>query len=246
LTTFGRSDAIIYVYLIIKDLISTRDDQFILANYGQDYKPFQFTEHSSQPLLMGNRISGVILTGGSNKRFGGITKANVVVGGKSIISRIVFIISGLFDEIIIVTNKPEEFRAFIQYKIVKDQIIKAGPLGGIHAALQASSGDAIFVFAGDMPFLNRKIITDQINEFNKNEHDVLIPEINQLIEPLHTIYRKSLLNDLERFLYERKSKAVRDFLSEVNVGYLQVAETEESKLAFLNINSPSDLAKISL
>ena len=65
---------------------------------------------------MGNKISGVILAGGSNKRFGGITKANVVIGGECIISRIISTISGLFDEIIIVTNKPEEFSEFIQYE----------------------------------------------------------------------------------------------------------------------------------
>ena len=86
---------------------------------------------------MTNRISGVILAGGSNKRFGGITKANVVIDGETIISRIISTISNLFDEIIIVTNKPKEFQEFIQYKIVEDQYLKAGPLGGIHAALKA-------------------------------------------------------------------------------------------------------------
>ena len=193
---------------------------------------------------MANRISGVILAGGSNKRFGGITKANIVIDGETIISRIISTISDLFVEIIIVTNKPEEFQEFIQYKIVEDQYLKTGPLGGIHAALKASSEDAIFVFAGDMPFLNKEIISDQISEFNKREHDVLIPEIDQYIEPLHAIYRKSTLNHLERFLSEGKSRAVRDFLSEVNVGYLQMTKNEKTKIAFANINSPSDLAKI--
>jgi len=193
---------------------------------------------------MANSISGVILAGGTNKRFGGITKSNVVVGGKTIISRMISTISDLFDEIIIVTNKPEEFREFIQYIIVEDQYLKAGPLGGIHAALKTSSEDAIFVFAGDMPFLDKEIITDQINEFNKTEHDVLIPEVNQFIEPLHAIYRKSVLNDLERFLSEGKSRAVRDFLSEENVGYFQIPNTEKTGRAFANINSPSDLGKI--
>jgi molybdopterin-guanine dinucleotide biosynthesis protein A len=151
----------------------------------------------------------------------------------------------MFDEIIIVTNKPEEFREFIQYRIVEDQYLKAGPLGGIHAALKASSEDAIFVFAGDMPFLDKEIITNQINEFNKTKHDVLIPAIDQFIEPLHAIYRNSVLNDLERFLSEGKSRAVRDFLSEENVGYLQIPNTEKTELAFSNINSPSDLDNIS-
>ena len=180
----------------------------------------------------------------SNKRFGGKTKANVIIDGKTIISRIISTISDFFDEIIIVTNKPEEFSEYIQYKIVEDQFLKAGPLGGIHAALKTSSEDAIFVFAGDMPFLDKEIISDQINEFNKREHDVIIPKVDQLIEPLHAIYRKSTLNHLERFLSEGKSRAVRDFLSEVNVGYLQIPKTEKTEKAFANINSPSDLYKI--
>ena len=195
---------------------------------------------------MTNRISGVILAGGSNKRFGGITKANVVINGETIISRIISTISDFFDEIIIVTNRPEEFRDFIQHKIVKDQYLNAGPLGGIHAALKASSEDAIFVFAGDMPFLNKEIISDQINKFKNIEHDVFIPKVDQLIEPLHAIYSKSVLNHLERFLQEGKSRAVRDFLNEVNVGYLQIPKTEKTKIAFANINSSSDLAKINL
>jgi molybdenum cofactor guanylyltransferase len=190
---------------------------------------------------MGNDISGVILAGGTNKRFGGITKANVIIGGDTIISRIISVLRDLFPEIIIVTNKPEEFRQFIQCKIVEDQYINAGPLGGIHAALKSASEDSIFVFAGDMPFPDKKIITDQINEFKKGEHDVLIPKIGQFIEPLHAIYRKKVLNDLEGFISERKSKAVRDFLNEVNVGYLEIPDTEQNKIAFTNINSPADL-----
>ena len=194
---------------------------------------------------MANRISGAILAGGSNKRFGGINKSNVVIDGETIISRIISTISDLFGEIIIVTNKPEGFQEFSQYKIVEDQYLKAGPLGGIHAALMASSEDAIFVFAWDMPFLDKKIITDQINEFNKRQHDVLIPEVDLSIEPLHAIYKKSVLNDLERFLSEEKSRAVRDFLSEVKVIYFQIPKTKKTEKAFVNINSPSDLDKIS-
>jgi molybdopterin-guanine dinucleotide biosynthesis protein A len=124
--------------------------------------------------------------------------------------------------------------------------LKTGPLGGIHAALKASSEDSIFVFAGDMPFLNKEIISDQINEFNKRENDVFIPEVDQFIEPLHAIYRKSVLNHLERFLLEGKNRAVRDFLREVNVGYLQMTKNEKTEIAFANIISPSDLVKISL
>ena len=190
---------------------------------------------------MGNNISAVILAGGANKRLGGITKANVIIEGLSIISRILSVIEDLFPEIIIVTNKPEEFRKFGQCKIVADQYLKAGPLGGIHAAMNSSFEDAIFVFAGDMPFLDKKIISDQISEFKNGKEDALIPKLCQFIEPLHAIYRKSIMNELEKFLNDRKSRAVRDFLGYVNVGYLEIPDTEQNKKAFTNINSPSDL-----
>lgn len=192
---------------------------------------------------MENKISGVILAGGANKRFGGITKSNVVIEGSTIISRIISVIEDIFPEIIIVTNNPDEFSEFIQCKIITDHYLKAGPLGGIHAALKSSSEDAIFVFAGDMPFPDKKIIADQIKEFNKGEHDVLIPKVGRFIEPMHAIYKLSLLTKLEEFISERRSKAVRDFLEEVNVGYFHLPDIELNKKAFTNINSPSDLNK---
>ena len=46
--------------------------------------------------LKAENISGVILAGGENKRFDGINKSNLIIGGSSIISRIVNIISDIF------------------------------------------------------------------------------------------------------------------------------------------------------
>ena len=189
-------------------------------------------------------ISGAILAGGTNNRFGGITKANVVIEGVTIISRIISVIEKFFPELIIVTNRPDEFQEFSQFKITKDQYLNAGPLAGIHAAMKASAEEAVFIFAGDMPFPDKRIIADQIKEFNNRNCDVLIPKIGHYIEPLHAIYRKSLLNDLERFISERRNRAVRDFLGEVNVEYLQLSYNEQNRRAFTNINSPSDLDNI--
>jgi len=193
---------------------------------------------------MKNRISGVILCGGTNERFGGIIKSNFIFRGETIISGIISTIKGFFCEIIIVTNTPAEFPELIQYKIVGDQYKKAGPLGGIHAALKSSTGEAIFVFAGDMPLLDKGIITAQVKEFGKTYYDILVPRIGRLIEPLHAIYRISVINDLERFLTTGEKRSVRDFFGEMNVGYFQLQESEETKKAFTNINSPSDIDHI--
>src|SRR5450759_2128051 len=126
---------------------------------------------------MVHNISGVILAGGANKRFNGITKAKIVIDGKTIISRIIDTIGDIFDEIIIVTNTPEEFKEYTNFKLVSDKFLKIGPLGGIHAALKASSKEAMFVFAGDMPLIDKRVITRQIDFFNSHKCDILIPRI---------------------------------------------------------------------
>ena len=192
---------------------------------------------------MAIRISGVILAGGAGTRFGGIIKSNFVVQGETIISRILSVINDIFEEKIIVTNNPEEFRRLDQCRIIGDMYQNAGPLGGIHAALKSTSAEACFVFAGDMPFPDKKIIEDQILEFSNSEFDVLIPRIGKLIEPLHAIYSKSLLEDLEKYLSGDKSRAVRDFLQDLNIGYLEIPENMASRKAFANINSATDISR---
>ncbi|MFA5817834.1 MAG: molybdenum cofactor guanylyltransferase [Bacteroidales bacterium] len=190
---------------------------------------------------MVHNISGVILAGGANKRFDGMTKANIVIDGKTIMSRIIDTIKDIFDEIIIVTNTPEEFKEYINYKIVSDQILKAGPLGGIHAAIKTSSKEALFVFAGNMPLLDKKVIIRQIEFYNSHKCDILIPRINTYIEPLHAIYNISIIETLEDYLTGDHDYAVRKFYKRQNVRYMQLKGSEEISNAFININSPADI-----
>jgi molybdenum cofactor guanylyltransferase len=198
--------------------------------------------------LKGNRgiynIAGVILAGGTNKRFYGVTKAKISIGGRTIISRTIETLNELFDEIIIVTNAPDEFKEITNCKIIRDSIPDKGPLGGIHSAMINASSDPLFIFAGDMPFLDKDTIIRQIEYFNHNNYDVVIPRINQFTEPLHGIYKKSLLRLLEEYLRVENDYAIRAFLKKTNVNYLQFEETEKNRRAFVNINSLSDKANL--
>jgi len=193
---------------------------------------------------MAHNISGVILSGGANKRFNGIIKAKIVIDGKTIISRIIEIMSNIFDEIIIVTNTPDEFREFKNCKIIGDQFLNKGPLGGIHSALKESEREALFVFAGDMPLLDSEIIAKQIDFYTTNKCDILIPQIEQFIEPLHGIYTKSLIRILEDFLEGDNDYAMTEFFKKADVHYLKIEGSEKTRRAFTNINSPSDISTV--
>ena len=117
-------------------------------------------------------------------------------------------------------------------------------MGGIHAAIETSSKEAIFVFAGDMPFITMEIIINQINYFNAGNYDAIVPQINSLIEPLHSIYSNYVSETLKDILEGKDNFAVRDFLKKLNVNYMQLEDNEETRLAFTNINTPDDLLSI--
>lgn len=193
---------------------------------------------------MGKEISGVILAGGAGKRFGGKTKSMISIDGRTIMSRMIVVMEEIFDEIIIVTNTPEEYKEFKKQKIAGDQILRAGPLGGIHAAMETSSKDAVFVFAGDMPFISKEIITDQIIQYTNGEFEAMVPIINAFIEPLHAIYNNSSFGLLDDLLRSTDNYAVRDFLNNIKTHYMPLEDSDETRLAFTNINTPHDLFKI--
>ena len=190
---------------------------------------------------MACNISGVILAGGANTRFNGEIKSKLVIGGKPVINRIIDTIRDIFEEIIIVTNNPEVFSELSNCKITGDHFLKAGPLGGIHAGLKASWKEAVFVFAGDMPLLSNKLINKQIEIFSSGKYDILVPSVNENIEPLHSIYNSSVIKRLEEYLTENRNFAVRNFFRLMNVHYMVLEDSAETKNAFQNINQPSDV-----
>jgi molybdopterin-guanine dinucleotide biosynthesis protein A len=190
---------------------------------------------------MSKNISAAILAGGSSKRLDGINKSKIVIDGMTIISRIIEAFDKTFDEIIIVSNTPAEFKEYSACNIIGDQFLNKGPIAGIHSALKNTDSEALFIVAGDMPFLKKKLIDKQIDCFNSINCDILIPKIDEFIEPLHGIYRKSIGLMLEKFLEESKNYAIHEFFKMVNVQYLDFGGSMESKRAFTNINSPSDI-----
>ncbi len=191
-----------------------------------------------------NNISGVILAGGTNSRFGGKIKTKQVVEGSRIIDRILKVLSGIFDEIILVTNTPEEFDDF-QGIITSDSFQNMGPLGGIHAAMLKSTKEALFVVAGDMPFLNRALILSEIESFERSGADMIIPVVKNNIEPLHGIYRNDLVEKLGEWLASDNNPEVRKFIETANAAFFPVIRSESSDKAFTNINSPGDIDQFS-
>ncbi len=189
-------------------------------------------------------IAATILAGGEGKRLGIQVKAKVLIGGRPVIDSILEKIEGIFGEIIIVTNKPAEFSGY-QCTVVTDIFKGSGPLGGIHAAMTCSASGSFFVFAGDMPFLNRDLIIRMVSCFSEKAPAILVPRTGKMLEPLHSIYSRELLPAIEKLITGSKNASVRDlFLPEITE-WFDTGDSPETLRAFTNINTPGDLNAIS-
>ena len=188
------------------------------------------------------KITAAVLAGGPGSRMKGAVKPNLVIGDKSVLTRILDVLKGIFDEIIIVANRPEDFTGYEGFLFTSDQYKGKGPIGGVHAALKAAKGDAVFIFAGDMPFLNTELILRQSDLFNEMDCEILVPRIGSSIEPLHSVYRRSVLGFLEEYLDTSESYAVRDFLQQRDVRFMDL--DIEMREFFTNVNMPSDITEV--
>jgi molybdopterin-guanine dinucleotide biosynthesis protein A len=187
-------------------------------------------------------VSGIVLAGGQSSRLG-TDKSSINVNGQSLIEHIVAKLTRLSDDVIIVTNSPDEYD-HLEARLVGDIYPGKGALGGIYSGLRATANAYSLVVACDMPFLDLNLLRYMI--ILAREHDVVIPRIGGLPEPLHAIYSKNCLEPIDRLLARGGLKII-DFFSEVRVRYVEKGEVDifdPQHLSFFNVNTPNDLEEM--
>jgi len=189
-------------------------------------------------------MTSIILAGGKSSRLGR-NKALQVVGGKSLIQWVIDRVTALSTEIIIATAHGEAIpcSSAVAIKTVADIYPERGPLGGIHAGLMASSSSRAIVVSCDIPFLSVGLLeymTQICPVF-----DVVVPRIEDKIEPLCAVYSRNCLVPLQELL-ERDERQIRKLFNMVKVKYVaedEIDRFDPQHLSFFNINSQDDLEK---
>ena len=145
----------------------------------------------------------------------------------------------LFEEVIVVTAEPGRYD-FLPCRRVTDIHPGMGALGGIHAALRHSASERIFVVACDMPHLSPDLIRHLCSL--AGDADVVVPEGEGGLEPLHAVYRKSVLPVVEETLRDGQCRVV-SFYDRVRVRRVPreaVERIDPGFPAFRNINTPEE------
>lgn len=161
------------------------------------------------------------------------------LGDRRLIDRVVNVLNGVFNELLIVTNTPEIY-ADLEIPMVSDIVPNKGPLGGIYSAIYHVVTSYCFVVACDMPFLNAALMRYMMRQMT--DYDVVIPDIQGNMEPLHAIYSKACLMPIERRFAADRLKVV-GFLPDVRVHTVmadEIRQFDPEFLVFQNLNTPEE------
>ena len=188
-------------------------------------------------------ISCIVLAGGRGFRLGH-SKPQVIVGEKNLFQRVLYGISFITGDIIVVTSGRESFpwlTGYSKHKVVTDIYPGSGPLGGIFTGLTVSKSLYNLVVACDMPFLNQALLSYMIA--CAAGFDLVIPRLGDMVEPLHAVYSKGCSASMEHLL-KQGNLNVSSLFSLVRVRYVEADEIDRfdpEHLSFFNVNTKADL-----
>lgn len=177
-------------------------------------------------------ITAIVLAGGRSTRMQGIDKSMLPVKGVPMIQHVINQLGTNFSEIII-SGDPEKYGKLRQ-RIIPDTTPGLGPLMGIHNCLAASGTEMNFVTACDIPDISYGIIEKMMEQ--SEGFDIVMPVINdKYFQPLHALYRKTVLHEAARLLEEGRFKLL-ELAVRVRTSYVR----QTDPFQFPNINNMED------
>jgi len=186
--------------------------------------------------------SAIILAGGKSSRMG-FDKQFLKLSDKYIIELLIEKLEGMFKEIVIVTNKPEQYEGY-NCIIAEDEVKGFGPVAGIAAGLKASSSQYNYLIACDMPFINPHYIEYMKSLIIKRQRsvDAVITKLGDWIEPFNAFYSKSLIERAEENIRQGRKK-ISYLFNDADVIY--ISEETARRFSpnwemFINLNTMKD------
>jgi len=182
-------------------------------------------------------IPAFILAGGASSRMG-TDKSQLLIDGQTFAERIANTLQKVTDSVIVVGKLLDNS----SLPSVPDVYPHWGALGGLHAALTASSREWAIVVACDLPFVTSELFLYLANQ--RLDHDAVVPiQPDQRPQPLAALYRVEVCRRRATELIEAGRRRPSDLLDAVNtrwVAFDEIRNLEQAERFFVNINTPED------
>jgi molybdopterin-guanine dinucleotide biosynthesis protein A len=196
--------------------------------------------------MSGSRVDAIVLAGGSSSRMGR-DKAQIDLGGKSLLTRVVHEASSLPEvgRVLVVgrSRLPDDLDIDTREIVcIPDEIADLGPLAGVASGLGKVWTEHALVLACDAPWLQQALLSALLSR--AAVADAVVPCWNHHLQVLCAVYARSLLPLMRSALAEGE-RSLRTFLDRIPHLELMSEETvwtfDPSGRSFINFNTPEDL-----
>ncbi|MDA2962998.1 MAG: molybdenum cofactor guanylyltransferase [Actinomycetota bacterium] len=184
--------------------------------------------------MQSKSASVIILSGGTSTRFGS-DKSAALIGGESLIARILRSIPKGF-EIIIVGPDPNIYSS--QYLCVVEKPMGGGPVAALKAGLDIAASHMVALIATDMPFAPPRVI-NLLNYMRAHDDAVMYVDDKGFKQPLAALYRVESLERAFAEMGEVDGKSMKELISHLRVQ--EVLMSDEVARALLDIDTQADL-----
>ena len=193
-----------------------------------------------------------IQAGGQSSRMGE-DKALKPFLGEPLIRRVIGRLSPIADEVIVTTNRPDDY-AFLNasldpahpIRLVPDLKPGRGALGGLYTAIASANSPFVAVAACDMPFASAGFFEGAAGLMVGEDADVVIAKTGEGYEPIHALYRRETCLSAIGASIEADQWKVIAWFPQVRVRTLsqeEVRSLDPSGLCFWNLNTPEEFTR---
>lgn len=165
--------------------------------------------------------------------------------GKPLITRPIERLRQMADEILVTTNRPEDY-TFLGLPLFGDILPDAGALGGLYTALSVANQPFVAVIACDMPFVKAELLRAEFDLLQRESADVVVPRSLEGTEPFHAVYRRSTCLSAVQGALDRGERKMISWYPEVKVRIMEPAEIspiDPEFRSFLNLNRPDEFRR---
>ena len=187
--------------------------------------------------------AAAIVAGGRARRFGGVDKDHLVVEGRTIIVRQVEVLQRVAAELIVIAPDASRFDG-LPVTVRPDRLPDLGAVGGIDAALHATSLARVIVVACDLPFLTSHLLQALADLSEK--HDGAWVQTNRGVEPLVACYQTIARTRLSAWIDAggRRASDLSHVLDMATLTSPALDRFGSPARLLANINTPDDYARV--
>jgi molybdopterin-guanine dinucleotide biosynthesis protein A len=183
-------------------------------------------------------LTAFVLAGGKSSRMGA-DKALLQLPGQTLLQRGLELARSVSEDVRIVGVR-EKFGEFAP--VVEDKYPNRGPLGGIHAALSATTNPFNLILAVDLPFLEKRFLLHLLAEARASGAVVTVPRAAGGLQPLCAVYRREFAALAEQALAAGRNK-IDTLYAQTTVRIIEEDELVRfafSPAMFDNLNTPEE------